>query len=63
MQSLRDDWRDYKRDAALLDCDDLLYTARNFLLIVEVQLMKHFFNIRAIHCASALEPPYCKVKN
>jgi ATP-dependent exoDNAse (exonuclease V) beta subunit len=31
MQSLRDDWRDYKRDAALLDCDDLLYTARNLL--------------------------------
>jgi len=31
MQSLRDDWRDYKRDAALLDFDDLLYTARNLL--------------------------------
>jgi ATP-dependent exoDNAse (exonuclease V) beta subunit len=31
MQSLRDEWRDYKRDAALLDFDDLLYTARNLL--------------------------------
>jgi exodeoxyribonuclease-5 len=31
MQSLGDDWRDYKRDAALLDFDDLLYTARNLL--------------------------------
>ena len=31
MQSLRDDWRDYKRAAALLDFDDLLYTARNLL--------------------------------
>ena len=31
MRSLRDDWRGYKRDAALLDFDDLLYTARNLL--------------------------------
>ena len=31
MQSLRDDWRDYKRDAALLDFDDLLYIARKLL--------------------------------
>ncbi|MEH6952557.1 UvrD-helicase domain-containing protein [Nitrobacter sp. NHB1] len=31
LRSLRDDWRDYKRDAALLDFDDLLYTARNLL--------------------------------
>ncbi len=31
MQSLREEWRDYKRDAAQLDFDDLLYTARNLL--------------------------------
>lgn len=30
-QSLLEDWRDYKRGAALLDFDDLLYTARDLL--------------------------------
>jgi ATP-dependent exoDNAse (exonuclease V) beta subunit len=31
MQSLMQDWRGYKRSAALLDFDDLLYTARDLL--------------------------------
>ena len=31
MEGLIKDWRDYKRDAALLDFDDLLYTARDLL--------------------------------
>jgi ATP-dependent exoDNAse (exonuclease V) beta subunit len=30
-RSLLEEWRDYKRDAALLDFDDLLYTARDLL--------------------------------
>ena len=32
MQGLIQDWRDYKRAAALLDFDDLLYTARDLLV-------------------------------
>ena len=32
MQGLMQDWRDYKRAAALLDFDDLLYTARDLLV-------------------------------
>jgi ATP-dependent exoDNAse (exonuclease V) beta subunit len=32
MQGLMRDWRDYKRAAALLDFDDLLYTARDLLV-------------------------------
>src|ERR1700742_1916577 len=31
IQDLLQDWRDYKRDAALLDFDDLLFTARDML--------------------------------
>jgi ATP-dependent exoDNAse (exonuclease V) beta subunit len=31
MKGLTQDWRDYKRSAALLDFDDLLYTARDLL--------------------------------
>jgi ATP-dependent exoDNAse (exonuclease V) beta subunit len=31
MKGLQRDWRDYKRAAALLDFDDLLYTARDLL--------------------------------
>jgi ATP-dependent exoDNAse (exonuclease V) beta subunit len=31
MKGLMQDWRDYKRSAALLDFDDLLYTARDLL--------------------------------
>ncbi len=30
-KELAEDWRDYKRNAALLDFDDLLYTARDLL--------------------------------
>jgi ATP-dependent exoDNAse (exonuclease V) beta subunit len=32
MHGLMQDWRAYKRSAALLDFDDLLYTARNLLI-------------------------------
>jgi ATP-dependent exoDNAse (exonuclease V) beta subunit len=32
MNELMHDWRDYKRSAALLDFDDLLYTARDLLV-------------------------------
>ncbi len=48
MSALMEQWHDYKRDAALLDFDDLLYTARDLLArheLVRQALANRFWHV------------------